>query len=246
MKLSFILIFSIFLSSCASFVQKFHNQIDRDERSRRAGSYRGARNPYLKPGSKDRRPIDNPVTLNGVPGEGQLPPKLQRDLEAMRKRRTKSSDLVDNSPSNSLWDGSYDGSFLFIKQNVRRPGDIVIIDVLSDLKEQIQIELKRAFPLVQRGQTATEAPEAPAATTASADATDAEKKKVHDKISTQVIEEINKDYLLLRGRKEVMFRKKKRFIEIQALVPKKAITEANSVNSDRIIEPKIYALRYGL
>jgi flagellar L-ring protein precursor FlgH len=228
----------MFLTSCSSYINSLHRQISREERAQSAQSRAPQRRGYIN----DRKPINNPVTLNGAPN--QLTPKLERDLERMRKRRMKSSDLVDNSQAPSLWNGSSDESYLFIKQNVRRPGDIVIIDVHSNMKNQIQEELKRAFPLVQNGKLAKGSEPEASEEAPVAEATDGEGKKVYDKISTQVIEEVNKDYLLLRGRKEVMFRKRKRFIEIQTLVPKKAISEANTVNSDRVIEPKIYALRY--
>ena len=73
---------------------------------------------------------------------------------------------------------------------------------------------------------------------------DGKDQKVHDKISTQVIESVNKDYLLVRGRKEVLFKDAKRYVEIQALVSRKDITDNDTVKSDRILEPKIRVLRY--
>jgi hypothetical protein len=131
----------MFLTSCSSYINSLHRQISREERAQSAQSRAPQRRGYIN----DRKPINNPVTLNGAPN--QLTPKLERDLERMRKRRMKSSDLVDNSQAPSLWNGSSDESYLFIKQNVRRPGDIVIIDVHSNMKIKFKRSLKELFLL---------------------------------------------------------------------------------------------------
>jgi flagellar basal body L-ring protein FlgH len=56
------------------------------------------------------------------------------------------------------------------------------------------------------------------------------------------VEELNKDYIVLKGRKEVIFKKEKRSIEVQALVSRKDIMENDYVNSDRLLESRVFIL----
>lgn len=240
--------------SCANYVRALHSQIDRGERAQQGrpaqapqARYQNQYNRYSRDG--DRRPINNPKTLGGYPvkNSNSVPPSVERNYG---KKRYTAEDLKDNGGDGSLWSGKNSESFLFVTNNIKKRGDIVIIDVLSKLKDDIQEELKRAYPdpvkkTADKGEEENkeevqdEAQTAQAAPGAKDDA-----KKVHDKISTQVVDSINKDYLMLRGRKEVVFKKAKRYIEVQALVSRRDITDNDTVASDRILEPKIRVLRY--
>jgi flagellar L-ring protein precursor FlgH len=244
------------LSSCASYVQNLHNQIDRENYARKQarqkkyygpyGSYRGV--PY---GKNDKRPITNPVTIGNAPNTAStsntrnLPPE---NIDQYGKKRVKVDDLKDNDGSGSLWSGKTGDSFLFVTNNVKRQGDIVIIEVLKDFKNKITSELKTAFPdRRRRGKKGASAPEEKIEEPGTGPSTTAEgggEKKVYDKISATVVEEVNKDYLLIRGRKEILYKKAKRFIEVQALVSRKDISDNDAVASNRILEPKIMVLRY--
>ena len=246
----FLLIILFSLSSCASFVNNMHKKIDREERSKRARTQKKRYDPYnayrgAPRGSRDQRPIVNPVTLGGNPNSAQvrnMPPQSNRNYG---KRRVKAEDLKDNQSSGSLWTGKNSESFLFVTNNLKRQGDFVIVQVMNSLKDKIQDELKRTFPEPRpvKGKKTADAPAADAAKD-SLETPSSEEDKVHDKISTQVVEEVNKDYLLVRGRKEVMFKKRKRFIEFQALVSRKDISSTDEVKSDRVLEPKVSVLRY--
>ncbi|MBT6326822.1 MAG: hypothetical protein HOJ35_12710, partial [Bdellovibrionales bacterium] len=66
---------------------------------------------------------------------------------------------------------------------------------------------------------------------------------VFDRISSVIVEEINKDHILLRGKKSILFRNRKRQIEIQALIARQDISLNNAVNSDKIIESSIEIMR---
>lgn len=231
----------LFLSSCAAYVNSVHRQIDNEERSKRARytQYRG---------QGDRRPIQNPVTLGGgatANSQKNMYPGVRRNYQTPGKRRYRADDLVDNQSDGSLWSGKNSESFLFVNNNLKKKGDIVIIEVMKSLKDVIQDELKRNFPeapkSVKKGKAGTaektaEAPAAPAA----AENPD----KVYDKISTSVVEQVNQDYLLIRGRKEIMYKKFKRYFEVQAIVSQKDITSRDSVTSPKLLEPKINVLRY--
>jgi flagellar L-ring protein precursor FlgH len=234
------------LTSCASYVNRMHRQIDNDERvaSGRPPAPQYRNNRYQ--GSP--RAINNPVTLGGQQSTRNTPnlhPQNQRNFDGYGKRRVTADDLKDNEQSGSLWTGKHSESFLFVTNNIKRPGDIVIVEVMNPLKETIQDELERTFPVApkkaKKGEKAEDKKEKPAEEVAKGEN---DEKKVYDKISTQVIEEINKDYLLVRGRKEIMYKTRRRFIEFQALVSRKDITNDDAVKSSKVLEPKVSVLRY--
>ena len=54
---------------------------------------------------------------------------------------------------------------------------------------------------------------------------------------------INKDHLLLRGRKNVLYKNRKRVVEIQALISRRDIASDDTLLSNRIIENNISVIR---
>jgi len=230
-----VLTFLFIFTSCSSYINSLHRQIDNEERqSKRARRYRNG----------DQRPINNPVTLNG-----SLDSNSQRDMKpnnkrSYGKRRFTADDLKDNDSSGSLWAGDDSNNFLFVTNNLKRKGDIVIIEVMDKLKGMIQEELKRTFPTKTSKKKKDAGTDEKTENVADAKPAAGAKNKIHDKISSNVVEQINSDYLLVRGRKEVMFKDKKRYFEIQALVSQKDITSNDTIESSKILEPKIHVLRY--
>ncbi len=194
----------------------------------------------------DKRPIKNPITYSlGSDPSGQLRPPVKREY---RPQRVQADDFTDKDNGGSLWANQGSSSSLFTYQNDKRMGDMVIINVLENLRNQISAELKRTFP--DRPKKSSKElggdparPGAPASAGAAANAADNDiDMKVYDKISGTVMEEISKDYILLRGRKDVIFKKEKRSIEVQGLVSRKDIMENDYVNSDRLLESRVYVL----
>jgi flagellar L-ring protein precursor FlgH len=244
----------LFLVSCAGFVDQVHRQIDRDEKvtthtreyqpKDRYAAYR-AQNRFHP--ENDKRPIKNPLTYSlGSDPSGQMKPAVKRDY---RPQRAKAEDFVDDDNSGSLWANQGSSSSLFTYQNDKHTGDMVIINVLENLRNQISAELKRTFPdkpkrsgkELKEGaegdkKAAQGAPQAPNNQDNEMDM------KVYDKVSGTVMEEISKDYIVLRGRKEVIFKKEKRSIEVQALVSRKDIMENDYVNSDKLLEQRVFIL----
>lgn len=246
---SFTLFILLFLVSCANYVDQLHRQIDREEKlaDGEPTSERDRFAPYRESDrfrtDKDRRPIKDPVTYSLGTGPGVRPP-VKREY---RPQRYKANDFVDNDNAGSLWAGQGSSSSLFTYQNDKRTGDIVIINVLENLRNQISAELKRTFPdkpvRAADGQTPKNEPPPPPSAPGSAASDSEMDMKVYDKISGTVTEEISKDYVLLRGRKELIFKKEKRSIEVQALVSRKDIMENDYVNSDKLLESRIFILR---
>jgi flagellar basal body L-ring protein FlgH len=242
------------LVSCAGYVNQIHRQIDREENSGmkratgnkpqdRYAAYREA--DRFRP-EDDRRPIKNPITYSlGSDSSGQMKPPVKREY---RQQRYQADDFVDQDNGGSLWANQGSSASLFTYQNDKHTGDMVIINVLEDLRNQISSELKRTFPdkpkrsgkEAEKGEGDKKA--AQSSLTPAKEDNDMDM-KVYDKVSGTVMEEISKDYIVLRGRKEVIFKKAKRSIEIQALVSRKDIMENDYVNSDKLLESRVFILR---
>lgn len=251
MKIILLLLLST-LVSCANFVNSLHRQMDREERVVKRQET-APQDPYAAYREKDRwrtdddrRPIKNPVTYSLSDGgpSGQVKPPVKREY---RQQRYKAQDFVDDDNGGSLWANQGQSSSLFTYQNDKHTGDMVIINVLENLRNQISSELKRTFPdkpkkTAKEDGTKTDSVQTTAAAPANAADNDIDM-KVYDKISGTVTEEISKDYIVLRGRKEVIFKKEKRSIEIQALVSRKDIMENDYVNSDKLLESRVHILR---
>ena len=248
---SIALFFLLFLVSCANYVNSVHRAIDREERqnAKAAATAKDAFSSY-RPQNRfkvnDKRPIKNPITYSlGSGPAGQVKPPVKRNY---RPQRLQADDFTDSDDDGSLWANQGASSSLFTYQNDKHTGDMVIINVLENLRNQISSELKRTFPDRPKKTAGADAPkeEGKAPAPGAPGPTGAENDmdmKVYDKISGTVMEEISKDYIVLRGRKEVIFKKEKRSIEVQALVSRKDIMENDYVNSDKLLESRVYILR---
>jgi flagellar L-ring protein precursor FlgH len=237
--------------SCAQYVNNLHRQIDRDERSARGDTREGMKEHYSPYKSRfnrdqDKRPIKDPRTFSVSDGgpSAQVPPSVKREY---RPQRVKAQDFVDNDSGGSLWANQGSSSSLFTYQNDKHTGDMVIINVLENLRNQISSELKRVFPdkpkkLVD-GKGDPKGGPASASSTPSSSADQDMDMKVYDKISGTVVEEISKDYILLSGRKDVIYKKEKKSIEVQGLVSRKDIMENDYVNSDKLLDARVFILR---
>ncbi len=236
-----------FFASCTNFVNNMHRQIDREENVGKSNPD-DLRNQYVNtaPDSyrrfrpeNDKRPIKEPVTYS-LGQETTSRPATKRQY---RPKRYKADDFIDSENEGSLWANQGSSSSLFTYQNDKRTGDMVIINVLENLRNQISSELKRTFPDKPKRNDSKNESKTAAAAPANAPAADSEMDmKVYDKISGTVMEEISKDYILLRGKKDVIFKKEKRSIEVQALVSRKDIMENDYVNSDRLLESRVFIL----
>ena len=260
MKINSFLFFTSFflLTSCSSYMNTIYKDFEQQERNNsevdvQTDSFDQFRNPKRRTSTQYNK-VDRTVTTGN---EKVLYPTVKRQYkdEKQTAKRYTASDLTDNGNDGSLWAGSDPNAFLFSNNKNKNSGDIVQIDVLPRLKNEITMELKRAFP---DNPYETKTPGAGAEAKA-ADATKpptpttdkvAEKKEAadsdssaQDKISGVVVEEINREHLLIKGRKNVLFKNRKRMVEIQALVSRKDINENNSISSDSILESNISIVR---
>ena len=179
-----------------------------------------------------------------------ISPSVRRSYRPTMKKRYKADDLNDNQSDGSLWAGDGNENYLFTQNNRKKNGDIIMIEVLGQMKKDIQAELKRAFPDRPKpkkkkdgdkkdgDKTAEKKKEEPA----KAAVADTEG-KVYDKVSSVIVEEINSDHILLRGRKHLLYKNRKRLIEVQALVARRDVNVSDTVPSDKVLESSIDILR---
>lgn len=232
----------LFFYSCSSYVNRIYDQIDRDEgqgKFKKTDKFDIYRNP--KTMAKNKRMNEKDVNSDDVKNYHPAVKRQYLPQELIKKRYT-SDDLVDNKPEGSLWVANDSNAFLFSEDSKKKSGDIVLINVKTELKNEITAALKKAFPsppkkakVSKEGETATQ--DKPAKEEG------ASEEQVVDKISSVIIEEINRDHLLLRGRKTVLYKGNKKAVEIQALVSRKDVNEEDSIDSTNILETTVNVVR---
>lgn len=250
------------LTSCASYIDRIHRQLDQEEGV--TNNHQGDQFDQFR--SQPRRQA--PTTAHprfASPGPrttahtNYMAPQVKRNYRPMNeaKKRYNADDLTDSQNEASLWSGNGKGNYLFGAVDDMRNGDIVLIQVAGRLKNEITLELKRAFPEAPTPQKKAEAKEGAEGATEGAtaaagpapasagggDEAASDPDKVYDRISSVIVEHINEGHLLLRGRKHVLYKSHKRLIEVQALVSRRDISSEDTVNSDRILETSIVVLR---
>ena len=268
LKYLFSLFFALILSSCGSFIEKVQQQIASEESGGNNNSTIGNTNPYpaqaygkLKTKRRDLMPIKDPISYT-LTGDDQRPEIEQTPLRV--KKRFTSSDFVDSDTTGSLWSNYDDSNSLFSTTSSRKSGDIVVIDVLETMKNSISKELRKAFPLAplfqsnsivsalseENNDNKDDGKKNSAIAPGSAETKKDEVKEdtevadiIYDKISSRVASEVNKDHVVLKGRKEVYFRNQKRLIEIHGLAKKSDIDGSDKIKSDQLIESKIFIIQ---
>ncbi|OUR92854.1 hypothetical protein A9Q84_20285 [Halobacteriovorax marinus] len=243
------------LFSCSNYINKMYRDLDKDQGRKspaRQDQFNRYRNPQLNPqghtrvGSKplnyQRNAYMNSQNRNRLPQTR----RSYRPQQQVKKRYT-SNDLLDTGRNtSSLWAGKGKGKHLFTEQEEKKHGDIILINVQKALKNDMTLELKRAFPTMARAKKKDNKEADKKDDKAKEDVAKKETgttDKVYDRVSSVVIEEINQDHLLIRGQKSVLFKNRKRLVEIQALISRRDITDEDTVNSDNILETSVHVLR---
>lgn len=247
-----LLIAVVNFASCASYIDRMHQELDAQEGVQTAynpDNFEHFRSPNQM-AQQNAHPNFAAPAPRQMPRTTHMEPMVKRNYRPIEevKKRYNADDLTDSQNDASLWAGAGKNNFLFGTVEDKRNGDIVLIQVAGRLKNEITLELKRAFP-----ESIAPKPAADGAATPPADApagpapasADAAKpaEDVYDRISSVIVEHINTDHLLLRGRKHVLYKDHKRLIEVQALVARRDISGDDTVNSDKILETSIVVLR---
>ncbi|PIR77586.1 MAG: hypothetical protein COU30_01655 [Candidatus Magasanikbacteria bacterium CG10_big_fil_rev_8_21_14_0_10_38_6] len=234
-----------FLSSCGSLIRDYHKSFDQEEREHREQlPFQGDRfSIYRKDEKFWKRPSNSSkdaYIANSTANKQTHSPVIKRNYKEKSQKRHTAEDLTDNSSDGSLWNSKGQRDYLFTQNNYKRLGDIILLEVQGKLKKEISLELGRAFPAPKKKKKDDkEKKEEPKEETSEEDA-----KKVFDHISGVVIEELNKDHVLIRGRKDVLYQRRKRRIEVEALVSRKDISDDDKIKSSKLLESNISIIRY--
>lgn len=254
MKLTnfFILSSLTLLASCSSYVDNIYRDLDRSEREAEVeikdDQFDRFRNTKRRTSSEYNRPGRNREVSTASQKLVAPAVKRQYQEERVALKRTTASDLTDQGNDGSLWSGNDQNQFLFSTSKSKSSGDIVQINVLTKLRNEITLELKKAFPENPfEAKAKTEGEKAkdgstPAATT-TAPAAEMIDSGPQDRISGVVVEEINREHLLVKGRKNVLYKNRKRLVEVQALVSRRDISDEDTINSDAILESNVTVVR---
>ena len=132
------------MSSCSHFVQKIQADI---QRQKAAAGTSGNQSPPLynnamkqKTTKFDERKINDPLTFTAYGDE-----HLSKNSRNLNTRKTR-NDFIDSGNGGSLW-GSYDSSTSFFTNAMTiRESDIIVVEVLEDMKKSITRELRKAYP----------------------------------------------------------------------------------------------------
>ena len=221
------------LTNCSHYVHGLHREFDRQ--LSKSGPKRRKKDVFAL--YKKKKYLSPSISTQN---RHYMPPTVKRHYIPVEKKRYKADDLNDNQNDGSLWNGERGkNQFFFALNNEKSHGDIVLIQVYSNLKEDISRELKRIFPTKSLGQIKDNF--------SNPNLKKEEKEtlvpEAFDQISSVVVEEINNNHLLLRGRKNLLYQGRKRLVEIQAMVLKKDISDDDTISSKRIIESSITVIR---
>lgn len=253
--------FLALLTACSGFIDRMHQQMDvEDGNYAPQSSIQSSGSPqfdmYRKGPSIGQRQ-QGPNTATDPLVQPTVKRYYQPEQQVQRKRY-KADDLLDNSNQGSLWSGSGNENYLFSSDKVRKIGDIILIEVQGKLKNEITMELKRMFPppfpqkkpgtegaaAGQATPPAANAAAAPAAEAATGD--DAQYKEdetVYDRFTSLIIEEIDRKHVLLKAQKNLLYNKRKRLVEVQALVSRSDIRPDDTVSSNSFLETTIEVLK---
>lgn len=268
---SYIYFLSILLfTSCSSMVDGFYDDLDKDNQKTISNNdkFDLYRKPYDQTNESSFNQTSNPLQNNdnnsrysgtSTQTTQNLPPNVQRQYVPAQqsRKRYRAEDLLDNDTSGSIWAVAGKENFLFSTDTSKQRGDIVLINVFDKLKNEISLELKRAFPDPPKKDKEEEEEKpkenkegekkkvssTPPSPQIPSQVPQAPQQEVIDKISAVVIEEINKNHLLVKGRKQVLFKNQKRTVEVHALVNRRDINDNDEISSKNILESTINVLR---
>jgi flagellar basal body L-ring protein FlgH len=257
MKSNLILFFTLItMSSCSNYMNSIYRDFENQDRlNADIDTQQGddSFDQYRRPNKRRSSTVyNNPSKMVTTANQKNLEPQVKRQYkdEKTALKRYTASDLTDSGNDGSLWAGSDPNAFLFSNNKTKSSGDIVQINVGNKLKDEITMELKRAFPdnpyetkAAKEGEKGKADSPPPSSEKKPAATADAPAMDVKDKISSVVVEEINREHLLIKGRKNVLFKNRKRMVEVQALVSRKDVGDDDTINSDSILESNVSVVR---
>ena len=200
---------------------------------------------FRKKNRKTNFPEDRGVNTQNTQS---MSPLIKRNYHESPKKRVTTDDLADNGGDGSLWVGQGQNNFLFSKNSQKKLGDIVVMKVMAKLKNEITTELNRAYPppRIKKKKDPNPGQEVDKDgkdKNGDKEGEEGPSDKVFDLISGVVVEEINKDHLLVRGRKDVLFQNRKRKVEVEAMISRRDVADDDGVMSTNFLESTVSVIR---
>jgi len=138
LALSFIFV----TTGCANFAEKIHADIQRQKSKSTSTSNSNLYNNAMKQKTTkfDELKITDPLSYTAY---GDNDPK--KNASGIHGRKTR-NDFIDSGSGGSLW-SNYDSTTSFFTNAMTiRESDIIVIEVLEEMKKAITRELKKAYP----------------------------------------------------------------------------------------------------
>jgi len=250
----FSLIITFSFLSCSSLVKDYHQKFDKGKSPH---ARKNSHNPIHKNLTnsqrirKDQRPIKDPITYSNIQStrsHSSYRPSVKREYREVENNRYKAEDFIDNESEGSLWTGKHSEGFIFTNHNVKNVGDIVIVQVEDDLNAKIDEEVERAFKRkrkLKKGKKPASIVKKDKEKPVKKEVKETDKNdpQLEDRMSTLIVQKINKDYILVRGIKEVMYKNIKRFVTVESIVPKRDIDHNDQIKSSQLLETSILVKR---
>lgn len=179
------------------------------------------------------------------------PPKLDDRLTA--------DDFVDNDfTENSLWNPQGQKNFLFTQNKERAPGDLLLVAVDRNLRREIQYQLWLTLPPEQRRRRKKRPPPkddkeaSQQANQQQEDDRDAAAEEAQrslasgpedDYLKSEIVENEGNGLIRLLGHKRVIYRGRRRTVEVVALARDRDIDNNDMMKAEKFIDAKVRVIR---
>ncbi|HRK02613.1 MAG TPA: flagellar basal body L-ring protein FlgH [Oligoflexia bacterium] len=234
------------LSGCG-WVRSLRSEVEDEADTSRAPAsdfdYRDPANRMLPPpplNARDSReaPISGtPVDLAGIRAKSGRVTKQNFIDESMRNE-------------NSLWNDDGQSNYLFARNKLKAPGDLVTIVIEDQLRSDMVREVKKILPPEYRDQeirvpglTKEVAAAAPDDATRAPAATNSGELSHEDLMTAEVLERYQNGNIRIRGVKRIPFKRSVRNIEVVAIVRGNEISEVDQIKSSRFFEHRVELYR---
>lgn len=242
-----IIIFSILVSGCG-WVKNLRKEIEDDEVKNQNYSeldyYKDPANRFVPPppaNVRDTRTAvvaGTPIDLSG--------------LRAKKMRVTAAEFFAENAKNeNSLWSEEGQNNYLFARNKLRTPGDLITVVIEDRLRKDMVDSVKRILPpeyqdadikvpgLTKEGSATDRQP----ATAGNTPATNTNDAAPEDLLTAEVLERYPNGNIRIRGIKRVPFKTQVRNIEVLAIVKAADISEQDVVQSSKFFDQRVELYR---
>lgn len=251
-RITLLIVLSAMLASGCGWIRSLRREVEDDEPMSETAEfdyYRDPANRYAPPppanvaDSRNSAVSGTPLDLSGV--------------RAKNIRVTAKDFFAENERNeNSLWTEDGQANYLFARNKLKAPGDLVSIVIEDRLRNDMVNSIKKLLPPEYRDQdiqvpgliktTASPENRAPAATgqaDAAAAPVAAKEPSADDLLTAEVLERYPNGNLRIRGVKRIPFRNTVRNIEVVAIIKGNEIDERDMIASSKFYEHRVELYR---